>query len=169
MKAFLMYKDRDFDMDRKPPWNEQALVQDLELNTLFGAMADGDKFLFQMAKVAVLSGYNDDLPTILYRQSALKDCLRNPEIVRYLYDLAVTAIENEKKVWSFWGKYPAGILSRARDVLGLSIPMLRKLRAMAEEHAEKFDSEGFSALFNMLKKELDDEYLNLTRIHRIMY
>jgi hypothetical protein len=35
------------------------------------------------------------------RQSALKDCLRNPEIVRYLYDLAVTAIENEKKVWSF--------------------------------------------------------------------
>jgi DNA mismatch repair ATPase MutS len=165
MKAFLMYKDRDFDMDRKPPWNEQALVQDLELNTLFGAMADGDKFLFQVAKVAVLSGYNDDLPTILYRQSALKDCLRNPEIVRYLYDLAVTAIENEKKVWSFWAKYPAGILSRARDVLGLSIPMLRKLRAMAEEHAEKFDSEGFSALFNMLKKELDDEYLNLIEWH----
>jgi DNA mismatch repair ATPase MutS len=165
MKAFLMYKGRDFDMERKLPWNEQALVQDLELNPLFGAMADGDKFLFQVAKVAVLSGYNDDLPTILYRQSVVKDCLKNLTIVRHLYDLAVTAIENETKVWSFWGKYPAGILSRARDVLGLSIPMLRKLRAMAEEHTEKFDSEGFSALFDMLKRELDDEYLNLIEWH----
>src|SRR6266480_7354070 len=113
MKAFLMYKDHDFDLQRKLPPNEQALTQDLELNTLFSAMAAGDKFLFQVAKVAVLSGCNDDVPTILYRQNALKDCLENPAIAMGLYELAVTAIESEKKVWSFWGKYPAGILSRA--------------------------------------------------------
>ena len=121
-------------------------------------MAAGDKFLFQVAKVAVLSGCNDDVPTILYRQNALKDCLENPAIAVGLYELAVTAIESEKKVWSFWGKYPAGILSRARDVLNISIPMLRKLRAVADEHAGKFGSEAFSILFAMLKRELDDEY-----------
>jgi hypothetical protein len=47
MKAFLMYKDRDFDLKRKLPSNEQALIQDLELNTLFNAMAQGDTFCWR--------------------------------------------------------------------------------------------------------------------------
>jgi hypothetical protein len=68
MKAFLMYKNRDFDLWRKLPWNEQALTQDLELNTLFDSMALEDKFLFEVAKSAVLSGLNNDLDTIRYRQ-----------------------------------------------------------------------------------------------------
>ena len=42
MKAFLMYKDQDFDLQRQLPSNEQALTQDLELNTLFHAMALGE-------------------------------------------------------------------------------------------------------------------------------
>lgn len=67
MKAFLMYKDQDFDLQRKLPSNEQALTQDLELNTLFNAMTLGDQFLFEVAKKAVLSGLNNDLDTILYR------------------------------------------------------------------------------------------------------
>ena len=45
MKAFLLYQDHDFDLQQKLPPNEQALIQDLELNTLFNAMALGDKFL----------------------------------------------------------------------------------------------------------------------------
>jgi hypothetical protein len=165
MKTFLMYKNRDFDPQQKLPWNEQALTQDLELNTLFGAMASGDKFLFQVAKVAILSGGNDDLHTILYRQNVLRDCLKNPTIAKGLYELAVTAIENEKKVWSFWGKYPAGILSRGRDVLNISIPMLKRLRAVADEHAEKFESEAFSTLFAMIQRELDDEYFSAIEWH----
>ncbi len=165
MKAFLMYRDRDFDLRRQLPWNEQALTQDLELNTLFNAMAGGDKFLLQVAKVTALSGFDNDLGAIVYRQDVLKDCLKNPAIARGLYEIAVTAIENEKKVWSFWGKYPAGILSRARDVLNISIPMLKKLRAVSDAHAEKFDSQAFSTLFAMLKRELDDEYFSAIEGH----
>ena len=56
MKTFLMHKDQDFDLQRKLPPNEQALTQDLELNTLFNAMALGDTFVFAVAKSAVLSG-----------------------------------------------------------------------------------------------------------------
>jgi hypothetical protein len=41
MKAFLMYRDRDFDPQQKLPPNEQELTQDLEINTLFNAMALG--------------------------------------------------------------------------------------------------------------------------------
>ena len=38
MKVFLMYQDRDFELDGKLPSNEEALIQDLELNALFNAI-----------------------------------------------------------------------------------------------------------------------------------
>ena len=47
MKVFLMYKGRDFDLPEQFPLQEKDLVHDLELNTLFEAMALGDKFLLR--------------------------------------------------------------------------------------------------------------------------
>src|SRR5574341_373466 len=158
MKAFLMYPDQDFDLQRKLPWNEQALIQDLELHTRFNAMALGDKFLFEVAKSAVLSGCHNDLHTILYRQNILQDCLKNPAIVRDIYDIAVEAIDREKKgYWSIF-KYPGAVLHRSVEVLQMFVTMLKKLRHIADEHADSFGSEGFTALFAMLRKELDDDY-----------
>ena len=52
MKVCLMYKDRDFDLDAGLPWNAPDLIQDLQLDTVFGAMAAGDKFLHDVAKSA---------------------------------------------------------------------------------------------------------------------
>ena len=66
MKVFLMHPDRDFDPNGALPPNEADLVQDLELNTLFAAMAREDKFLFLVARQAVLSSL-DDIDTIHYR------------------------------------------------------------------------------------------------------
>ena len=70
MKAFLLYRDRDFDLQRRLPPNAPALTQDLELSTLFNAMALGDKFLLEVAQKAVLSSATD-LDTIRYRQHIL--------------------------------------------------------------------------------------------------
>ena len=81
MKAFLMYPQRDFDVKQTLPPNAEALVQDLELNTLFAAMAHGDKFLLEVARVAVLSGAEADARTILYRQGVLQDCLNNAALI----------------------------------------------------------------------------------------
>ena len=72
MKALLMYRDRDFDLQRHLPPNAQALIQDLELETLFNAMALGDEFLLTVAKQALLGGVSSDLDTILYRQQILR-------------------------------------------------------------------------------------------------
>src|SRR6266700_6329370 len=96
MKAFFLYQDRDFDLQRKLPPHEQALTQDLELNTLFNAMALGDKFVFEVARKGVLSSVTD-LDTIRYRQHILQDCLKNASLVRQIYTIAVEAIESEKK------------------------------------------------------------------------
>lgn len=165
MKALLMYRDRDFDPQRKLPWNEQALIQDLELNTLFNAMALGEVFLFEMAKKAILGSLND-LDTIRYRQNILKDCLENPSIVRDIYAIAIESIEKEKKnYFGMFSKYPAAILHRSIDVLQMFVDMLKKLRTIADEHANEFESEGFTLFFEMLKNELGDEYFTSVQNH----
>jgi DNA mismatch repair ATPase MutS len=82
-----------------------------------------------------------------------------PSVVRDIYAIAVGAIEGEKKsYWGFIARYPAAILHRAIEVLQVFLTMLKKLRNLADEHADKFESEGFRAFFAMLKKELGDEY-----------
>jgi len=74
VKVFLTHRDQDFDLQQALPPNEEALTQDLELNTLFNAMALEDAFLFDVAKKAVLSSLVDP-ETIVYRQHVLADCL----------------------------------------------------------------------------------------------
>lgn len=159
MKAFLMFRERDFDLQGKLPWNEAALTQDLELNILFNAMALEDKFLFEVGKKAILSGMKNDPDTILYRQKILQDCLKNPSVVRELYGIAVEAIEGQRKNhWGFYSRYPSAILSGSIDVLQMFVGVLKKMRKIAEEQSSHFSSEGFATFFAMLKRELGDEY-----------
>nr|WP_197525919.1 DNA mismatch repair protein MutS [Methanocella paludicola] len=154
-----MHKDRDFDMGQHMPWNELSLIQDLELGTLFMAMARDDEFLSGVAKKAVLTGIHNSPDAILYRQAVLKDCLENPSVVRNIYDIALDAIEGEKKIyWGFLSRYPAAVLGRSLDVLEIFVNRLKKLRKIADEYAEQFVSDGFVTLFTMLKRELSDEY-----------
>jgi hypothetical protein len=106
-----------------------------------------------------LSGLNNDPNTILYRQNILKDCLKNSSIVRDIYDIAVEAIESKRKSWyGFLSEYPHSILYNARSALQLFVGFLKKLKNVADEHADKFESEGFTAFFETLNKELNDEF-----------
>jgi len=165
MKVFLLYKNRNFNLQVKLPSNEKDLIQDLGLNALFDAMAMGDEFLFEVAKKIVLTSEND-LDTILYRQDILRDCLKNPGFIRDIYTLASEAIEKEKKAhFGFFSKYPSSILYNSIEALEVFLAMLKKLRMLIAEHETKFQSEGFVALFTMLKKELSDEYLAVIQTH----
>ena len=167
MKAFLMYRDQDFDLQRPLPSNESALTQDLELNTLFDAMARGDRFLFGVAKRAVLSG-ESDLNTLRYRQDILRDCLKNPAVVREIYHIPIESIENKQRHWlGVFGRSPAGILSGAIGMLQMFVGLLGRLKTIADEHANEFDSEGFTRFFAMIRKELDDEYFAIVQDHLV--
>jgi DNA mismatch repair ATPase MutS len=182
MKAFLMYRNRDFDpqllltrrerelrhsrnsdqqalnLQQLLPWNEPDLRQDLGLDILFRGMAQRDPFLFEVALVGVLLSLTD-LHTIRYRQHILADSLKNASIVREIYQIAMDAIEGEKKnYWSFFSRYPGGTLHRSVDVVQMFVGILRRLRKIADQQADRFESEGFSRLFAMLRKELSDDY-----------
>lgn len=160
-----MFRDKDFDIEHKLPFNEQALIQDLELNVMFNTMALNDKFLFNVARKVFLLSLKD-LDTILYRQNILKDCLKNASIVREIYSIAVEAAACEKKFYyGIFGDYPSSIISSSIQILQLFVGMLKKLMYIVQEHAHRFESDGFSALFSMLAEELDDEYFTLIQNH----
>lgn len=158
MKVFLMYRDRDFDLKRQAPPQEPALSQDLELGTLFNAMASGDQFLFDVAKQAIFSG-SSDLATIRYRQDILRDCLNNPAVIRDIYQILLEVIEKKRHRWmGIYGRAPSGILGSSVEMVQLFVGLLKKLRQIADQHADQFQSEGFTRFFAMLDEELDDAY-----------
>lgn len=151
MKAYLLYRARDFDAEREPPPGEQALRDDLALDLLLGAMAQGDEFLFEIARKALLQSLTDP-QEIAYRQEALRDCLAHPEVTRELYEVAIEAIGSERRVYmGFFSRSPSMILYRSVQVLELLLKSLRRLRALAEEHDAEFRSQAFRRFFAMVR------------------
>jgi DNA mismatch repair ATPase MutS len=149
-----------------PPGTDDMLVQDLELGTLWSAMAGGDEFLFETAKRAVLSSLRD-AEAIVYRQRVLADCLERPAIVRQLYGLAIEAVENERRAGGgLWrSNNPDTILHVSVEELKLQVDVLRRLRQIADQQAGNFRSEGFTRFFAMLRQELSDDYLQTVEQH----
>jgi len=165
MKVFLMHPDRDFDQGQKPPFNEAALIQDLELNTLFSAMAGGDKFLAEVAQKAVLS--NLDAPaTIRYRQEILRDCLKQPDVVRQIYQIPIQASENKQRQWlGIFSHDPSGILSSGHRMLQMFVELLARLKQIADDYGNTFESRGFRRFFSMIQEELGGSYFTHVRAH----
>lgn len=165
MKVHLMYKNRDFDNQLKMTGHHKALIQDLELNTLFDVMADNDNLIFDVARTALFSGI-DNKEEILYRQNVIKDCIKNPDIVRKLYNIATEAIERRREYW--WGvgsDLPTIVLGSSIRLLQMLVGMLEKLRKTVDGHAASFKSDGFIAFVRMLQEELDDEYISTIRTY----
>jgi hypothetical protein len=165
MKAFLMYRDRDFDLQRALPGNEAVLTKDLELDTLFLAMSVQDSLVLEVAKKAILTSVSNDVAVIEYRQSALKDCLGNPDIVRQLYRLAVESAQLQKKIWSTFREYPSGLLDTSVQRMVAFVDVLKRVRALVDRNVAQFRSEAFTRLFATLSTELDDDYLAVIDRH----
>ena len=176
MKVLLLHPDRDFDFnsplrepfrrDPLPDWRaqlmpaEKAFVQDLELETLLRAMAGDDEFLHRVTRRALLSAFRNDPETILYRQRALKDCLKNSETVRTLYELAFQTIEGSRKQsWGLSSHFPSSMLYNGISTMEFLLGRLKTLREFSHQHRARFESEAFTRLFEMLVTELNEDYL----------
>jgi len=160
MRVLLTHPDHDAIPDRELTEHDEALIQDLDLATLLGAMAAGDEYLLDVATKTLLAPLAD-LAAIRHRQAVLRDCLEHPEVVRGMYELAVAAIEGARRDRVYGsGHYSADlVLSASRRVLALLSGALERLRQLAETHGASFASDGFSRLFSELSDQLDDEYI----------
>ncbi len=165
MKAFLMYRDRDFDLEAALPANSEALTQDLELDVLFDVMAQDDKYLREVVSKAVLQILRNE-DEVRYRQNVLRDVLANPNLARFLYELTIEVHEKERKAHSFgYLRSPSSILSQSVDVLQAFVALLKQLRGVGTYNAKRFSSEGFTTFFAMLDRELSDDYFVAIQDH----
>ncbi len=160
MKAYLLYRDRDFDWGADLPPGHEDLIRDLELDTLLQAMAAGDKLLYELSGKVLLTCLNDP-EAIRYRQEVLADCLCHPEVVRQMHTLATEALEDKRRVWGMYGgsyQSASSNLSGAVGYLEAYVARLRQLRKIADDHAGEFRSDGIRRLFATLQRDLDDAY-----------
>jgi len=167
VKVYLLYEDQDFDFAAGLLPGHQDLIQDLELATLLQAMAAGDKFLAEASQKILLTPLRDP-EAIRYRQRVLADCLAQPGVIREMYDIAVAALQEKRHLWGTYGgsyQTASGNLSGAVLHLESYMTRLRQLRAIADEHAAKFRSDGLRALFATLARELDDQYFEEVSYH----
>jgi hypothetical protein len=143
----------------------ETVTADLELSTLIAAMAAGDQFLWDEANETLLS----PLPApeeIRYRQRAVADCLQQPDAVREMYDIAVTAVTDERRrYFGLFRDSPDSTLRGGLHLLELLLPLLRRLRGVADRHRAGFDSPAFTGFFSMLQRELSDAYLDEVETH----
>ena len=146
MKAFLMYPDRDFYLGQDLPPNEADLAGDLELGIVLSAMADGDSFLFDVARLGLHSGITGP-EEIVYRQHVLADCIAQPAVVRDLYDVVVEALTAEKKIlgWIFRHS-PETNVHHSRQLIELYVDAFRRLRGIADAHARRLPLRGLHAV-----------------------
>jgi MutS domain V len=165
MRARLMFADRDVRGKREPRAGEEDLIADLELETLWAAMAQGDAVIAAAARSAMLDGLTEP-EMIRYRQAVLRDCLARPDVIRELYTLAVDAVADEKQVYrGFFNTRGEARISRSVKVLELFDARLRQLRGIAERERPTFASQGFQQFFDTACRELDDAYFDEVSDH----
>lgn len=172
MKAFLLYRDSDADRERALPANAADLVSDLGLRRLFEVMAEGDRFLFDVAQREMLAGLWD-VDQVRYRQEILRDCVERPNLARELYAAASTAISEEGR--NFWGGFrtrqASSILRRSIEVVTMFLSQLERIRVTFRQSGAPLQAEGWSRFANMLEAELDDAYIARVRrdIERVAF
>ena len=192
MKAHLLFRDRDLDWrwvlaaatareaarvgrrhqmsDFDPraglPWNDDALRRDLGLDAVWAAMARDDDHVFEASRSVTLAGVAGDLDTIHYRQDVLRDCLHEPVTVRELYAVAVEAVTKQRGHYlGVLARYPDSVLHDAIEGMTALVGSLRRLRQVADDRGRRFVSEGWTAFFAMVRRELGDDYLALVEAH----
>ncbi len=78
---------------KQPPKDVNEVCTDLNLDVLFQTMSVGDDFIKGLAKTVLLTPLTDR-PSIYYRQDILKDCMAQPAVIREVYRLAASSIQD---------------------------------------------------------------------------
>ncbi len=170
MKVHLMFPDTDFSASRVRPSTEplpesaRDLARDLDLSTIWAAMADGNPHLWEVARSATLSLATEP-QTVRFRQEVLSDFRTHPEAARQLYELACDAIKGQKRVHDTLRRTPASTLRRSIEALELLLDHLRRLRAFADAYEGRIASEGVMGLIATLLEELDDQWFTEVTAH----
>ncbi|MDA8395392.1 MAG: DNA mismatch repair protein MutS [Candidatus Dormibacteraeota bacterium] len=161
MKPHLLFSERDYDgQGELPDWSAD-LSEDLGLEAVWSGMSGGDRFLWDVARRVILDSLQST-EEIDYRQEVARDFLAHPEALEKLYQVAVDAVESERRIWGLSGRHPAGALHHGVEVLSVLMPAARRLRDLSAGTRVNWTSRGLTQFADSLGRDLSDDYLDLT-------
>jgi hypothetical protein len=138
------------------PW-AQDLVSDLGLDVVLDSMADDDPLIRAVA-LSVLVAPSPSDATTRYRQEILVDVLAAPAAARELYAAAGALLTEARHVHGSFLRGPGPTLRRARTILTIALPVLRRMRDLASAHRAQWRSTGLRDLAGVLESELDEDF-----------
>ena len=163
MNVNLLFSD-----DRKSvirlPFGWEDLTQDLCLESLFSAMAEGDSVIYDSVSNQIFALLTEE-PAVIYRQDVMKDTLKNPKAVTKLYDLTGKALAAQKEdSLRFGGALTiTQLFVRSKKRMGLLLDALKKIMSLEKQEKEHFVSAGFTQLFDTWEKELGEDFFSGAR------
>lgn len=169
MKPFLLFEQYE-DKPREKGLNRDDIIEDLNLNYLFKAMAQGDKYLYDTAKCIVLDSITD-INNITYRQDVLKDCINNKYMIKELYNIASDAINEAEYYVQYTKPNYARMTSisvkvfNAVGLLELLAEKLKNIRSAIDLTKYKFQSKGMNKFCDQLKDFFTDEFFQRVKRH----
>lgn len=166
MKAYLMYRNKDFDIKSAPCFGKDTLTADLEMKRIISNMSRGDETIAAACSAALFCPLLS-IEEIRYRQETLRDTLSNTEAVRELYNITVETFKRKRSTWHWLStsQYLSSTFSDAVGLLEIYTEMLMDLRIVADKSLNGFKSEGFINLLTMLQHELDNDYFEEVQEH----
>ena len=158
MNVNLLFSD-----DRKSvislPFGWEDLSQDLCLEPVFSAMADGDPVIYDSVSNQMFA-LLPDMEAISCRQEIMKDVLRNPESVSEFYALTGAALQKQGEESLRFGAALTitQMFDRSKKRMHLLLNALRQLKALEEREKQNFRSAGFTRLFDSWEQELSADF-----------
>lgn len=166
MKVYLLFKNKDFDWDKKILEYEKNLIQDGELETILNSMTK--KCIEEkenIKKILISSLIKKE--EIIYRQEILKDCIKYYEIIQELRTIAENALVEEKEArnLSLLSDYPGAIINESIRGIHIFIKYLKEIKSLVLKNYTLFTSEGITNFFKRILDELTDEYFKVIEEH----
>jgi len=163
MTPNLLYKGDKPARNRQPLVND--LIQDLNLDHIFKAMAQGDDYIYRVASDVIMNSLTD-IGTISYRQEILNDCMARANEAKRLYSLATDAVnetnrykENTKPSYARVVSATTRLASSAK-LLELTVSHLEILMKYASEVRNRFTSEGMVRFFKTIEEKITGNFLD---------
>ena len=169
MKPFLLSERYDDSLHRKIS-NEDELIGDLNLEIIFKAMARDDVFLYSTVKSVVLDSLTDP-GALIYRQNVLKDCLNNKSVIKKIYNIATTSLEEAAYYRQYTKPNFAKIISASVKVLNsvglleLLVVKLEELRSLTRLTEKNFHSKGMITFSSQQTTYMTDEFFVKVKQH----
>lgn len=157
MKVQLIDLTDSFAVPFKMTSTQQLTYQDLELEPVLSTMAKNDEQIQQ----AVLTGWFLsvlDESQLRYRQAAIRDALRNAEIISALYQLSETTIL--QVIDEGWGLLIGSASYQVSSKANLIKVFLQAIKQIKEQAANRWESKAFKQFFQRLEQTFSPEKLN---------